>query len=64
MSIKDKVFYIGIGQGGGNLAQGLENKGYPTLAINTSKEDLNTLTIKHKYHIVGGEGCSKDKRLS
>lgn len=24
MSIKDKVFYIGIGQGGGNLAQGLE----------------------------------------
>ena len=48
MSIKDKVFYIGIGQGGGNLAQGLENKGYPTLAINTSKEDLNTLTIKHK----------------
>lgn len=63
MSIKDKVFYIGIGQGGGNLAQGLENKGYPTLAINTSKEDLNTLTVKHKYHIVGGEGCSKDRSI-
>ena len=28
MSIKDKVFYIGIGQGGGNLAQGLEGISY------------------------------------
>ena len=63
MSIKEKVFYIGIGQGGGNLAQGLENKGFSTLAINTSKEDLNTLTVKHKYHIVGGEGCSKDRNV-
>lgn len=63
MEIKDKILFIGVGQGGGNLCQELELRGYRTLAINTSKEDLNTLTVKHKYHITGGEGCSKDRSI-
>ena len=63
MEIKDKILFIGVGQGGGNLCQELELRGYRTLAINTSKEDLNTLTVKHKYHITGGEGCGKDRSI-
>lgn len=63
MEIKDKILFIGVGQGGGNLCQELECRGYRTLAINTSKEDLNTLTVKHKYHITDGEGCSKDRSI-
>ena len=61
--IKDELLIIGDGQAGGNVAQLFENMGYPVLAINTSKEDLDTLTVKHKYHIVGGEGCSKDRSI-
>ena len=63
MEIKEKILFIGVGQGGGNLCQELESRGYRTLAINTSREDLNTLTVKHKYHINGGEGCSKDRSI-
>lgn len=63
MSIKEKLLCIGIGQGGGNFCQELETRGYRTLAINTSKEDLDTLILKHKYHISGGEGCSKDRNI-
>lgn len=53
MEIKDKILFIGVGQGGGNLCQELELRGYRTLAINTSKEDLNTLTFSEaqiSYH--------------
>lgn len=63
MSIKSKVLYIGSGQAGGNLGQELENRGYRVLVTNTSKEDLATLTVKQKYHISGGEGCSKDRSI-
>lgn len=63
MIIKENFLIIGDGQAGGNIAQLFENKNYPVLAINTSREDLDTLTIKHKYHIIGGEGCSKDRSI-
>ena len=64
MSIKDEVLFIGVGQAGGNICQLFEDKGYNVLCINTSKQDLDTLTVKHKYHIAQENGCSKQRYLA
>lgn len=61
--MKDKIGFIAVGQAGGNIGRLLEVKGYRVLYINTSKEDLDTLTdVKYKYHIPEGEGCNKDRK--
>ncbi|MDF2844769.1 MAG: hypothetical protein K0R00_3195 [Herbinix sp.] len=60
--MKDKIGFIAIGQAGGNIGRLLQEKDYSVLFINTSQEDLDTLTsAKHKHHIKGGEGCNKDR---
>lgn len=60
--MKNKIGFIAVGQAGGNLGSALEKNGYNVLFINTSTEDLDTLTkVKFKYHIKGGEGCNKDR---
>lgn len=62
--MKSNFLFLGIGQAGGNVCQLLEQKGYNVLCLNTSQQDLDTLEVKHKYHINGGEGCNKDRTKS
>lgn len=60
--MKKRIGFVAIGQAGGNIGQLFEEYGYSVLYLNTSEEDLSTLTeAKHKYHITGGEGCNKDR---
>lgn len=60
--MKNRIGFIAVGQAGGNIGSALEKNGYNVLFLNTSTEDLDTLTkVKFKYHIKGGEGCNKDR---
>ncbi len=60
--MKNRIGFIAVGQAGGNIGSMLEKNGYNVLFLNTSIEDLDTLTkVKFKYHIKGGEGCNKDR---
>jgi len=60
--MKNKIAFVAVGQAGGNIGRLFEEKGYTVLYINTSQEDLDTLTAaKYKYHIPEGEGCNKDR---
>lgn len=53
---------IGIGQGGGNIANIFSKHDYPTLAINYSSSDLATCNyIEHKLQLVGSEGVGKQR---
>ena len=61
--MKNSIGFLGIGQAGSNIALGFERLGYNTAYLNTSKEDLNSLRhAKHKIHIRGGEGASKNRK--
>ena len=60
--MKKNIGFIPVGQGGGNIGYLFEEAGYNALYLNTSEEDLATLSkAKHKHHIKGGEGCHKDR---
>jgi len=59
--VKRKIGFVCIGQAGGNIGQILESQGYNCLFINTSREDLDTLNTKYRYHIEGGEGCNHNR---
>lgn len=61
--MKNQIGFLGIGQGGSNVALEFERLGYSCAYLNTSKEDLDSLKYaKHKIHIKGGEGASKDRK--
>lgn len=61
--MKNSICFLGVGQAGSNIALGFERLGYNTAYLNTSKEDLNSLKYaKHKIHIRGGEGASKNRK--
>ena len=60
--MKNSICFLGIGQAGSNIALGFERLGYNVAYLNTSKEDLDSLKYaKHKIHIRGGEGASKNR---
>ena len=60
--MKNSICFLGIGQAGSNIALGFERLGYNVAYLNTSKEDLDSLKYaKHKIHIHGGEGASKNR---
>lgn len=60
--MKNKIGFVAIGQGGGNIGKLIEDKGYKVLYLNTSLEDLDTLKdAKFKHHIKDGEGCNHDR---
>ena len=60
--MKNTIGFLGIGQAGSNITLGFERLGYSTAYLNTSKEDLDSLKYaKHKIHIRGGEGASKNR---
>lgn len=61
---KNSILNISFGQGAGNIGQLMEQQGILNLAINTSKQDLDTLNVKHKYLIKNGQGCGKDRNKS
>ena len=57
-----KIGFLGIGQAGGNVCEVAEFHGYTTLALNTSPEDLDSMTIvKNKKKIGSSGGCGKDR---
>lgn len=61
-NMKSDISFIAIGQGGCNIGACLEEKGFTVLHINTSKEDLDTLSnAKNKYHITDGEGSNRSR---
>ena len=60
--MREQFGVIGLGQAGGNIANLFENKGYNTVYVNTSQEDLNTIKGVHKLHISGADGAAKDRK--
>lgn len=60
--MKEQFGIIGLGQAGGNIANLFESKGYDTVYVNTSQEDLNTIKGVHKLHIAGADGAAKDRK--
>lgn len=60
--MKERILFIPVGQGGGNVGQILEQMGYNCLFINTSYDDLKTIEAKHKFHIAGTFGCNRDRK--
>lgn len=65
MGLKDNTLFIAVGQAGGNICQRFVMKGYKGLALNTSQQDLDTLEhVPFRYHVPGGEGCSKMRSRS
>ena len=60
--MRNSIGFIAVGQAGGNIGMLFEKAGHTVLHMNTSLEDLATLSeAKHVYHIKGGEGCNKDR---
>lgn len=58
-----RLAFIGAGQGGGRIAQAFYDMGYKRVcAVNTTDQDLESLTIENKLVIGGGErgGAGKD----
>jgi len=63
--LKKDIAFIAVGQAGGNIGSLFEAMKFKVLYINTSMEDLLTLTdAKHIYHITNGEGAAKDRNVA
>lgn len=60
--MREQFGIIGLGACGSNIANLFENKGYDTVYVNSSIEDLNSIKGIHKLHIVGAEGAAKDRK--
>ena len=60
--MREQFGIVGLGQAGGNIANLFENKGYDTIYVNTSQEDLNTIKGVHKLHVTGADGAAKDRK--
>lgn len=60
--MKERILMVCIGQGGSNLGQLFENKKYNCLFVNSAYTDLVPIKAKHKLHIVGTDGCNKDRQ--
>lgn len=62
--MRERYGCVGLGSMGSNEVAILLAKGYPVMAANTAKADLDSLNIPEdcKYHILNGYGSSKDRR--
>ena len=60
--MREQFGVLALGQCGGNLGILLERKGYSTVYVNTSQEDLSTINGTHKLHIPGSEGAARDRK--
>ena len=59
--MKNQFGILGLGAAGSNIANLFECKGYTTMYINTSTEDLGVIKGVHKIAIPG-EGAAKDRK--
>lgn len=59
--MKERILFVGIGQGGSNIVNLFKGENYLTFFLNTSGEDLQLIDSEFKYHIPGGRGCNKDR---
>lgn len=56
------ISFLGIGQGGGNIADESAKRGYYSAAINFSQRDLDSLEhVEKKLKMVGSEGIGKQR---
>ena len=64
--MKQNVLILGIGQTGGNMTEEMYKRGYSVLAVNSTKNDLNSLYTPNdfKFHLRGGKGTDQDRELS
>lgn len=60
--MKENILFVAIGQCGSNIVQLFENEGYNCLFINTSNDDLETISAKHKLFLTGSTGCAKNRQ--
>lgn len=60
--MREQFGILGLGAAGNNIANLFEGKGYTTMYINSSIEDLNCIKGVHKVIIPGAEGAAKDRR--
>jgi hypothetical protein len=63
--MKERILFVCVGQAGGNIGQLFNEKGYLTHFVNTSYEDLKSLSnVKEqfKFHIPSAQGCNKDRK--
>ena len=59
--MRENFGILGLGAAGSNIANLFEGKGYTTMYINTSTEDLGVIKGVHKIAIPG-EGAAKDRK--
>lgn len=64
--VKGRYGFVGLGQMGGNVAKSIYTKEYPIMAANTAQSDLDSLDIPEdcKYHVLGGYGSSKERKMA
>ncbi|MGP1412092.1 MAG: hypothetical protein ACTTKD_09710 [Peptoanaerobacter stomatis] len=61
--MKKDILFIGIGQGGSNIAYEMQQKGFTSCYINSTIGDIRDLDINRRfiYHIPGANGCARDR---
>lgn len=65
--MKEKLLFVGIGQCGNNIVDGLlsSDKQYKGLLMNTSKNDIAALSNREKAYLVpNASGCAKNRKLA
>jgi hypothetical protein len=63
--MKERILFVSVGQAGGNIGNAFYEKGYLAHFINTSYEDLKSLTTvkeNFKFHVPSAQGCNKDRK--
>jgi cell division GTPase FtsZ len=60
--MKEQFGILGLGAAGSNIANLFEGKGYTTMYVNSSIEDLNCIKGVHKVMIPGAEGAAKNRK--
>ena len=59
------IAFLSVGQAGGNIGSLFEELKFKVMYINTSIEDLLTLSnAKNIYHLRDGEGAAKDRNIA
>lgn len=64
-TLRQDIGIIGIGGAGTNIAYLFEKKGYNTIHINSSMQDLGAISgSKNIYHLEGFNGCAGNRELA
>ena len=60
--LKDQFGVLGLGQAGSNIANIFETMHYPTVYVNSSIDDLNSIKGAHKIAIPNSDGAAKNRK--